>query len=209
MDNDEPEKKVVGAFVAWLTKVEQAPKVLDEELTKLIEFLISEKDKFLPRLTSSKKDQEFFDNELERINTVRHSLRLMDETVTDTALKAQIWEAVVAIFIAGINLGNYSEPIDIAKKELNSRRQRSNSAEANKAKADRAEIEWRKTALKLAEMALQAGKRSQNDIAEYIMANWKEYIKTPEHKNSNKKPPKYSTLITAISNWQSTRKLQK
>ena len=201
MDTDEPDQKDVDAFVAWLTKVEQAPKVLDDELSKLIEFLVLEKDKFLPKLTSSKKDQEFFDNELERMNSVRHTLRLMDETLHDASLKADLWGAVVAIFVAGINLGQYSEPIDIVKKELNSERQRNNSKLASKAKADKAEIEWGKTALMLAGMAQEAGKRSQSDIAEYITAHWS--------KHSKNKCPKHSTLVTAISNWQHKEKLQK
>ncbi len=210
MDTDEPDQKDVDAIVAWLTKVEQAPKVLDDELSKLIEFLVSEKDKFLLKLSSSKEDQEFFDNELERINSVRHTLRLMDETLHDTSLKADVWSAVVAIFVAGINLGQYSEPIDIVKKELNAERQRSNSKGGNKAKADKAEIKWRKTALKLAEMASQAGNCSRDNIAEYVRENWKEYIKTnKQHQNSDKKPPKYSTLVTAISGWRREGKLQK
>lgn len=209
MDTDEPDQKDVDGIIAWLTKVERAPKVLDDELSKLINFLITEKDKFLPKLTNSKEDQEFFDNELERINTVRHTLRLMDETVNDTSLKADIWGVVVAIFIAGINLGQYSEPISLVKKELNAERQRSNSKGGNKAKADQAEIKWRQTALKLAEMALQAGKCSRDDIAEYIRENWKEYIKTnKQHETSNKNPPKHSTLVTALSAWRREGKLQ-
>jgi hypothetical protein len=204
MDNDEPEQEIVEAFTALL----KAPENARKEFRKLVRWVLEEKRKFLPNVGSS-KEQEEFNEEKKRLICLVIYLNKLTSQYNDISLQASFYDVAISAFIAGINLGQYSEPIDIAKKELNSRRQRNNSTEANKAKADRAEIEWRKTALKLAEMALQAGKRSQNDIAEYIMANWKEYIKIPEHKNSNKKPPKYSTLITAISNWQSTRKLQK
>lgn len=124
MGRENPDPKTVDALAVWLEQVEVAPKALEKELTKLIEFLVSEKDKFLPKLNSSKQDQEFFDNELEIINSLRHKLRLLDETIADAFLKAEIWSAVVTIFVAGINLGQYSNPSGTVKDDLQSQKSR-------------------------------------------------------------------------------------
>jgi hypothetical protein len=121
MDTEEPNQKDVDAIISFLTKEEEAPVELDKELTKLIEWVVSEKDRYLVKLTSSPEEIVIFNTELSRINSIRHKLRLMDEVISDVSLKADIWEAVVTAFIAGINLGQYSEPINPVKEELKSR----------------------------------------------------------------------------------------
>ena len=206
MDTDEPEQEIVEAFTAFL----EAPENARKEFKKLVRWLLEEKRKFLPNLGSSKEQDEEFNEEKKRLISLVVHLNKLTSQYNDISLKSSFYDVSISAFIAVINLGQYSEPIDIVKKELNAERQRSNSKGGNKAKADIADIKWRKTALKLAEMALQAGKCSRDDIAEYIRENWKEYIKTNiQHQNSDKKCPKYSTLVTAISAWRREGKLQK
>lgn len=206
MDTDEPEQEIVEAFTAFL----EAPENARKEFRKLVRWVLEEKRKFLPNLGSSKEQDEEFNEEKKRLISLVIYLNKLTSQYNDISLKASFYDVAISAFIAGINLGQYSEPISLVKKELNAERQRSNGKLASKAKADKADIKWRKTALKLAEIALQAGKRSQNDIAEYIRENWKEYIRTNiQHQNSDKKAPKYSTLVTAISNWKREGKLRK
>ena len=194
MDTDEPDQRDVDAFFAWLAKVEQAPKVLDVELSKLIEFLISEKNQFLPKLTCSKEDQEFFDNELERIYEVRHRLRLIDEIITDASLKADIWEVVVATFIAGINLGQYSEPIDLVKDKEKSRRQSAAQKASVESRRLKNENTWIPIALELAKLARTAGEKSLDDVVSYIRKHWR-------NKTDKIICPSHGTLKNYLSDW--------
>jgi len=129
MDAEEPDQKDVDAFSAWLDKIEKAPLELEKDLNALIEWLVAEKNKYLPNTKLPADEISFFENEIGRIHKIKHSLRLLDGAVTDAALKADIWHMVVNAFVAGINLGQYGEPIAAVKGEVFGRNARTMAAD--------------------------------------------------------------------------------
>jgi hypothetical protein len=200
MDTDEPAQKDIDAIVSYLIKEEQAPVELDKQLTKLVEWIVSEKDRYLTNLTSSKEDMAIFNSELSRISSIRHKLRLMDETVTDVSLKADIWEVVVTAFITGINLGQYSEPIDLVKDIEKSRRQSEAQKGSVESKRLKNENTWIPIALELAKLARIAGEKSLDDVASYIRKHWR-------NKTDKIYCPSHGTLKNYVSNWIKEEKL--
>ncbi len=115
MANEEPDQKDVDAFFAYLTRIEQESSILEKGLHELIDWLSVEKEKYLPDKKLQENEKQFYQTEIDRLEGVIRSLKYLEGAVTDTALKADIWHMGVNAFIAGINLGQYGEPIEAIK----------------------------------------------------------------------------------------------
>lgn len=118
MDTDEPEQEIVEAFQAYLEAPENARKVF----RKLVRWVLEEKRKFLPNLGSSKEQDEEFNEEKKRLISLVIYLNKLTSEYNDISLKAIFYDVAISAFIAGINLGQYSEPICLVKKALGSRK---------------------------------------------------------------------------------------
>jgi hypothetical protein len=141
MDTDEPEQEIVEAFTAFL----EAPENARKEFKKLVRWLLEEKRKFLPNLGSSKEQDEEFNEEKKRLISLVIYLNKLTSQYNDISLKASFYDVAISAFIAGINLGQYSEPINLVKEELKSRHGSELSKKAAKKKAP--EIATRKRLL--------------------------------------------------------------
>jgi hypothetical protein len=199
---DEPDQKDVAAIQNYLDWIDQAPAILKEDLEKIIEFILSAGEAYLPASKLSESDKEFRSNEIKQLDELRETLRILDLNIADNFLKTKIWRAVNLAMIAGNNLAQYGEPIPAVKGEIFIRQQSLKGKTSAAKRARDAAKGWQAVALKLAGMVRGIKPDiSQEGVADYIRDHWT--------KHSNERRRGRRRLIELISHWESEGKLAK